>query len=85
MALTETYASLKIKQVQAIALIVSGKTTTEVAETLGVRLATVSNWRNHNSAFRRALAMQFKQRIIEHRIGFPSQKSKVACAVQKRL
>ena len=71
MALTETYASLKVKQVQAIALILSGKTSTEIAETLGVRLATVSNWRNHNSAFRRALAMQLKQRIIEHRIGFP--------------
>ncbi len=85
MSFKETYASLKVKQVQAIALILSGKTSTEIAETLGVRLATVSNWRNHNSAFRKALAMQLKQRIIEHRIGFPKQKSKVVCAVPKRL
>ena len=84
MALTETYASLKVKQVQAIALIVSGKTSTEIAETLGVRLATVSNWRNHNSAFRQALAIQLKQRIIEYRIGFPSEKSKIAPPLQKR-
>lgn len=85
MASNETYASLKVKQVQAIALILSGKTSTEIAETLGVRLATVSNWRNHNSAFREALAMQLKQRIIEYRIGFPGEKPKVARAVQKRL
>lgn len=85
MTFKETYASLKVKQVQAIALILEGRTSTEIAETLGVRLATVSNWRNHNSAFRKALAMQLKQRIIEYRIGFPSEKSKVACAVQKRL
>lgn len=85
MSLEETYVSLKIKQLQAIALILAGKKSTEIAEILGVRLATVSNWRNHNPAFRQALAIQLKQRIIEYRIGFPCEQPKVARADQKRL
>ncbi|MBP3983759.1 helix-turn-helix domain-containing protein [Pseudoxanthomonas helianthi] len=48
-------AKLKPIQLKALDFILSGLTLTEVSEKLGVSRQTVSEWKNHNPAFRAKL------------------------------
>lgn len=47
---------LTTKQRQALPMLATGKSGNEVAVVLGLHVATVSKWLNHNDRFQRALA-----------------------------
>ena len=55
MAKTDETRQLNIEQENAIDLLIQGTSDREVAEAVGVSRQTITEWRNHNSAFVAAL------------------------------
>lgn len=66
---------LSPRQLKALDLIMSGKTTQEVAEEVGVTRQTISHWKNHDPEFKERLAQLLAEVDEELRYSAPLRDS----------
>lgn len=78
--LADEFDELSAEQLQAIPLIIQGKTDAEVAEAIGKTRETVNRWRNHNEEFNEALD-DARSSYFESQVAAVSARAQKAIAV----